>query len=268
MPKLMENIKILREKTGAGMVNCKKALEESNGDMEKSIEILRKKGIAKAAKRSGRETSEGIILVEVDNDNSKGYILEVNSETDFVSRNDKFKDFSRQVMQLVKDKKPASLDDLLKISMKVGSVKDVMDNLSGIIGEKLSIKSFDILNGVSVSSYSHSGGQIGAIVSFDKKIEKSLAVSIAMQIVASDPKYLDIKNVPIEEIEKEKDIYRELLKKEGKPNKIIDMIVDGKINKYYEKVCLVKQEYIKEDKKNIEDVLGDIKIEKFIRYSL
>lgn len=268
MPTL-ETIKILREKSGAGMVDCKKALEESSDDIDKAMELLRKKGIAKAAKRGERETREGIIKLAVNSDNTEGYVLEMNSETDFVALNDQFKDFAQKAIDLAKEKKPKDLAELLNLGMDGGTLKEGLDNLSGVIGEKLEIKRYDILASEgTVAAYSHMGGKIGVLVALDKKGEKNLADEIAMQIAASDPKYIIPEEVAKEEIEKEKEIYREQLKKEGKPEKIFEKIMEGKINKYFEEVCLVKQEYIKEDKKKVEDILGDVKVEKFIRYSL
>lgn len=264
----LELIKQLREKTGAGMVDCKKALEESSGDAEKAIEILRKKGIAKAAKRGERETSEGLILIDVNELSNEAYILEMNSETDFVARNEQFQNFSKEIMNIIKDSKPADLETLLAFSKEDMSVKESLDNLSGTIGEKLNIKRFEILSGASVAAYSHSGGKIGVLVALDQANKGDLAFDIAMQIAATDPKYLKPEEIPADEIAKEKEIYKEQLLKEGKPENIIDNILEGKVKKYHEEVCLLKQEYIKDDKKKVEDILGDVNIEKFIRYSL
>ena len=264
----MDLIKRLRDSSGAGVGDCKKALEEAQGDIDKAIEILRKKGIDKAAKRGDREAHEGLVLVDVNSDLNEGYILEVNSETDFVSRNDKFKDLAKSIMDIIKEKKPANLEELFVIDMENGTVKDVVDSLSGTIGEKIVIKGFEILKGESVAKYSHMDGRIGVMVSFDKKIDNTLATDIAMQIAASNPKYLNPEDVDADELSKEKEIYTEQLKKEGKPEEIIEKILVGKVNKYYGEVCLVKQEFIKEDKKMVEEVLGDAKVVKFIRYSL
>jgi elongation factor Ts len=264
----MELIKTLRDKTGAGISDCKTALTEAVGDMEKAIEILRKKGIAKAAKRGDREVSEGVILVGVNAKNNEGYILEINSETDFVARNDKFKEFSANVFDIIKEKKPTDLGSLFSLPMDNVTVKETLDTLSGVIGEKLGIKGLDILTGGTVAAYSHMGGRIGALVSLDKEEQGELAREIAMQVAAANPKYIYPEDVPAEELAKEKDIYREQLKKEGKPENMIEKILEGKLNKYFEEVCLVKQEYIKDDKKKVENILGGVKVEKFVRYSL
>ena len=265
----LETIKILREKSGAGMVDCKKALEESGDDIEKAIEILRKKGIAKAAKRGEREAAEGIIKIDVTEDKKEGYIVEINSETDFVARNEQFQNFANEAMNLIKEKRPSNLDELLALEMEGMTVKEKLDNLSGVIGEKLDIKKFDVLKTEgTVAAYSHMGGRIGVLVSLDKAGENDLAYEIAMQIAATDPKCITPEEVSEEDLNKEKEIYKEQLLKEGKPENIIEKIMEGKVNKYYEEVCLVKQEYIKEEKKKVEDILGEVKVEKFIRYSM
>lgn len=264
----MEKIKQLRGKTGAGISDCKKALDESNGDIEKAVEILRKKGIAKAAKRGEREACEGIIKIDVNETHNEGYILEINSETDFVSRNKKFQNFVDSILEIIKNNKPENLDDLKSAKMEASIVQENLNNLSGTIGEKLDIKRFDILSGATVAAYSHMGGRIGVLVALDKPTEDPLARDIAMQVAAANPKYITSDDVPEDEINKEKEIYSEQLKKEGKPENIIEKILEGKIKKYFEEICLVEQEYIKDDKKKVKEILGDIKVKKFIRYSL
>lgn len=266
----MEKIKELREKTGAGMVDCKKALDEAGGDMDKAVELLRKKGIAKAAKRGERDTSEGVVKLAVNEDASEGYILELNSETDFVARNEKFQEFADKTIEIIKSQKPADLDALLSAPMGDGAtVGENLDTLSGVIGEKLVIKRFDILSTTgTVAGYSHLGGRIGVLVALSTKGSEELAGDVAMQIAAVNPSYINPEEVPSEETDKEKEIYRAQLLKEGKPENIVEKILEGKINKYYEEVCLTKQEFIKDDKKKICEILGDTKVEKFIRYSL
>jgi elongation factor Ts len=264
----MDNIKLLREKSGAGMVDCKKALEESEGDIEKAMEFLRKRGIAKAAKRSDREASEGIVMVAANEDGNEGYLLEINSETDFVARNEKFQKLAQEAFDLLKINKPTDLDGLFNLTMENGTLKENLASLSGTIGENIGIKRIAILQGPSVAAYSHAGGRMGVLVSLDKAGETELAREVAMQIAASNPKYIKREDVPAEEIEKEKEIYKETLKKEGKPEQIMEKIILGKLDKYYEDVCLLEQEYIKDEGKKIKDILGDIEVEGFIRYSL
>lgn len=250
------------------MVDCQKALKESGDDLEKAIEFLRKKGIAKAAKRGDREANEGIIKISVNTEGTEAYMLEVNSETDFVARNEQFQKLVDQILELIKSEKPSDLDALNALSLDGSNVKDVVDSLSGVIGEKLGIKQFAILTGGTVSAYSHLGGRIGVLVALDKSDQKELAMDIAMQIAAANPKCIRAEELNTEEVEKEKEIYREQLVREGKLENMVEKILEGKIAKYYEEVCLLNQEFIKDDKKKVKDILGDVKIEKFVRYSL
>jgi elongation factor Ts len=264
-----KTISELREKTGAGIVDCKKALEETNGDIHKAAEILREKGIAKAAKRTDREASEGVIKVAVNNDNNEGYMVEANAETDFVALNEKFQAFADQVLAIIKAQKITGRDALLAASMDNGTVKDNLDNLSSVIGEKLDIKNADTLSSSgTVVAYSHMDGKIGVLVALDKTGQAELGHDIAMQIAAMHPKYISREQVPAEEINKEKEMYTDELKREGKPENMIEKIIVGKLNKYFGETCLVDQEFIKDDTKKIKDVLGEVKIEKFIVYSL
>lgn len=264
----MELIKQLREMTGAGMVDCQKALKEANNDLEAAVDILRKKGIAKAAKRTDRDTNEGVIKVGTNDAGNEAYVVELNSETDFVSRNEKFQAFADSVLELIKNNKPANLEELLSLKMSVGTVQEDLDNLSGTIGEKMSVKRFDIISGETVAAYSHLGGKIGVLIALDKSGQAELAADLAMQVAAASPKYLNSSEVDPEELAREKEIYKEQLSKEGKPEAMIEKILEGKAAKYYSEVCLVDQEYIKDDKKKVKDILGGANILKFVRYSL
>ncbi len=264
----MELIKKLRERTGAGMVDCQKALKEANDDLDLAVEILRKKGIAKAAKRGDRETNEGVIKLAVSDNNDEAYILELNSETDFVSRNEKFQEMAEAILEIVKRDKPADVEALLNSDMNGVSVKDALDTLSGTIGEKMIINNMAIIQGASVSAYSHLGGKIGVLVALDQPGKKDVAADIAMQVAAANPKYLVPAEVSSDDLEKEKSIYKEQLLKEGKPEAMIEKIVEGKMSKYYSEVCLTEQEFIKDDKKKIKDILGGANILKFVRFTL
>ena len=264
----MELIKQLREMTGAGMVDCKTALDEADNDLTKAVEILRKKGISKAAKRASNEAGEGLVLVAANDAKNEGYILEVNSETDFVARNEKFLSLVKAIMEIIKDKRPADLAALSALTMAGGTVQEALDHLSGTIGEKMSIKNFAIVSGATVAAYSHLGGRLGVLVALDQPGKDELAMNIAMQVAASNPKYLVPSEVAADELAKEKEIYKEQLVKEGKPAAMVDKIVEGKMGKYYSEVCLTEQEYIKDDKKKVKDILGGANIIKFVRYSL
>ncbi|MHB8903696.1 MAG: translation elongation factor Ts [Patescibacteria group bacterium] len=264
----MELIKQLREMTGAGMVDCQKALKEANNDLNLAVEILRKKGIAKAAKRTDRDTNEGVVKVSVNAEGNEGYILELNSETDFVSRNDKFQSFAESAIQLLKENRSEDLKALLALKMQDMTVEETLANLSGTIGEKMEIKRFDIIKGATVAAYSHLGGKMGVLVALDQPDKSELAMDIAMQVAAANPKYLVPAEVEASDMAKEKEIYKEQLIKEGKPEAMVDKIVEGKMGKYYSEVCLTEQEFIKDDKKKIKDILGGANIIKFVRYSL
>lgn len=265
----LELIKDLREKTGAGMGDCKTALEEANGDIDKAIEILRKKGIAKAAKRSDRETGEGLVKVAVNAAQNEGYIVEIGAETDFVVRSDNFQQFAEKLINFIVEKAPADLEDLMAMHFDKGSVSEDVDAFSSVVGEKLEIKKYQkVASAGTVAVYSHSGGRIGAVVAIDKAGEAELARDVAMQVAAANPKYIAPEDVAESELASEKDIYAEQLRKEGKPEEMIQKIMAGKINKYYEEVCLVKQEYIKDDSKKICDLLKEAKVEKMVRIAL
>jgi elongation factor Ts len=250
------------------MVDCKKALDEAANDLNKAVEILRKKGISKAAKRTDRETNEGVVKVAVNDSKTEGYAVEVNAETDFVSRNDKFQAFADSVLELVKTHKPSDLAALLALPLDGSTVEEGLAALSGTVGEKMGIKRLAIVTGASVAAYSHLGGRLGVLVALDQPGQEVLAGEIAMQVAAANPKYLLPAEVDPEEMAKEKEIYRAQLLKEGKPEAMVDKIVEGKMGKYYSEVCLMEQEYIKDDKKKVKDILGGAKILKFVRYSL
>jgi elongation factor Ts len=256
----MENIKKLREQTGAGIVDCKKALEESGGDIESAVEILRKKGISKAAKRSDKEANEGVIKVDVNSDGNEGYILQINSETDFVAKNEEFQKMANDIMEMIKENKPQDMEELLNSTMDGVTVREKVDNLSGIIKEKIVLNKYDILQAPTVGCYSHMSGTIGVLVGVDTAGKDELAKDLAMHIAASNPQYIKPEDVPPEELEKEKNIHREQLKEENKPEEIIERIIEGKMNKYYEENCLLKQEFIKDEEKKIEDLLEEVKI--------
>lgn len=264
----MEKIKQLREKTGAGIVDCKKALEESGDDIEKAIEILRKKGISKAAKRADKEATEGTIKVATNDQGNEGYILQINSETDFVARNEQFTEMADAIMEVIKQNKPSDLEELKSSTLDEATVGERVDNLSGIIKEKITLTRFDTLQASTVGAYSHIYGTIGVLVGLNEEGKRDLAKDIAMHIAAADPQYISPSDVPQEEIEKEKEIHREQLKEEGKPEEIMEKIIEGKINKFYEENCLLKQEFIKDEDKRVEEILGNTKVDNFIRYSL
>ena len=247
------DIKALREETGAGMMDCKKALEESQGDMEKAREWVRQRGLAKAEKKADRVTNEGYISSYVHGTGKVAALVEILCETDFVARNEQFQKFVDEILALITANEPADLDALHALPMASGdTVKTSLDHMSGTIGEKMEIKNFSVTKSVgTVAAYLHAGGTIGVLVSLDTADRADLARDIAMQVAAANPRYINPEEV-----------------REGKPVEMIDKIMPGKINKYYEEVCLIKQEYIKDDKQKVQDVLGAVKVLKFVRFSL
>ncbi|QQS60596.1 elongation factor Ts [Candidatus Falkowbacteria bacterium] len=265
----MEQIKLLRERTGAGIVDCKNALQEANGDLDTAIDILRKKGIAKAAKRGDREATEGLVKVGLNTAGTEGYIFEINAETDFVVRNDQFKEMADKIMAVIKEKSPATLEEVLALSVDGTSIAETLEHMSGVIGEKIGLSRYTKLTSTgTLGSYVHAQGNIGVLVALNASGQTELAQNIAMHIAAASPRYIKPEEVDPAELEREKSIYREQLATEGKPDEMIEKIMMGKLGKYYEEVCLLKQEYIKDDSKKVEDILNGVGIESFIRYSM
>ncbi len=277
-------VKELRDKTGAPMMDCKKALTESNGDFDKAIEILRKKGASVAAKRAERSANEGVIKTKILNDGKTGVIVEINCETDFVANSDDFQNFADYLLNAISELKPASVKDLMDSSFKGKKISDVHQEVTGKIGEKLEVSRYKIQevdNGLFVD-YIHHGAKLGVLIKSENTIGidandlTGLLKDIAMQIAAMKPLYLSIAEVPKENIESEKEIYREVARKEGKPEQILDKIAEGKLNKYYEDVCLLEQAFIKDNTKKVREVINDfnkenssqVKLSDFTRFHL
>ncbi|MDD8019043.1 MAG: translation elongation factor Ts [Bacteroidota bacterium] len=270
-----EMVKQLRDKTGAGMMDCKKALDEANGNMDLAIEVLRKKGAATAAKRADKTANEGIIVAKISNDAKRGIIVEVNCETDFVARGNDFVEFANSVAHIAFEKSPANVAALLALSHPSGkTVADALNDLVGKIGERTEIKRFSIIsspNGI-VESYVHMGSKLGVLVELGAEfnpVNKTLARDIAMQVAAMNPNVVARENVGKEVVEKEIEIYRQQAKNEGKPDHIADKIAQGRLEKYYQEVVLLEQSFIKDAGKAIRELLNaGITIKQFIRYQL
>jgi elongation factor Ts len=251
----------LRQKTGAGMMDCKKALTEAEGDFDKAIEILRKKGAAVAAKRAERSANEGLVLTKISDDKSKGVIVEVNCETDFVAKSDDFMAFSEKVLDAVYEKEPESVEALLEENKTLNT--QLIDIL-GKIGEKIQISRFAVEkaeNGVIVD-YIHPGSKLGVLIVIDnvtsgKDEISAIGKDIAMQVAAMKPICVYREEVPKDLVEKELDIYKELARKEGKPEQILEKIATGRLNKFYQENCLAEQAYIKDNSKSVNDLLKE-----------
>ena len=246
------DVKTLRERTGAGMLDCKKALDACEGNMDKAIDWLREKGISKAAKKEARIAAEG--LSEIFTSDNKAVILEVNSETDFVAKNDEFKTFVKVVGEAILNSDVKDMDSALELDTENGKVRDYLVNLVAKIGEKISFRRFEVVtkNDDEVFGvYSHMGGRI-SVLTVVKGNNTEVARDIAMHIAAMNPAYLNREEVPVDVIEKEKSIIKEQAINEGKPADIAEKMVNGRINKYYKEVCLLEQPFVKDPDVNVE----------------
>src|ERR1035437_1547712 len=249
----------LRQVTGAGMMDCKKALTEGAGDFDKAIEILRKKGQKVAASRAERDAKEGIVLAKVSADGKKGILVSVNSETDFVARNAEFASFAETVATAAADKFPANIDALKALTFSGSlSINDKLTELIGKIGEKLELSRYEFLNTEKVVAYNHPGNKLATIVGFSKNISDEAGRNIAMQIAAMAPISLDKNDVPQDIVDRELEIGRELARKENKPENMIEKIAQGKLNKFYSESTLLNQEYIREAKKTVIQYLAEV----------
>ncbi len=277
-----KDVAALREKTGCGMMDCKKALTEANGDMDKAIDFLREKGLAAATKKSGRIAAEGVAFACVNDKNDVAVVIEVNAETDFVAKNADFQNFVKMCADTVMENNPADVEALLasKASGSNETVDAVLKDKILTIGENIKIRRFVRFEGV-VTSYIHAAGRIGVIVKFDTSADvaakdgfKEYAKNVAMQVAAANPIYLDEASVPADVLDHEKKILTEQVMNDGKPANIAEKIVLGRIGKYYKEVCLYNQEYVKDGDLTIakyteqtgKELGGDIKITGFVRF--
>lgn len=262
-------VKELRETTGAGMLDCKKALEESNGNMEEAITWLREKGISKAAKKSSRIAAEGLALAKVKG--NKAIILELNSETDFVAKNEEFKNLINTIADTVLDSDATTVEEASKLTVDGKTIEELIVEKISTIGEKLSFRRFEVIekkDSEVFGTYSHMGGKIVALTLLTSNEE--VAKDVAMQVAAMHPLYLNREVVPSEVVEKERTILKETAVNEGLAENKIDMIVNGRLNKYFEEVCLVDQGFIKENKTKVSKYVenNNSEILKFVRYEV
>ena len=263
-------VKELRERTGAGMMECKKALVETDGDIDAAIEHMRKTGLAKADKKAGRVAAEGTVTIKASPDGKSVAILEVNSETDFVSGGDDFKAFANELAELILDKKPANLDEVMNLTMSNGDTVDTnVRALIAKIGEKISVRRFEILETENTfSSYSH-GSRIGVVVEM-KGGNDELGKDVAMHIAATNPVCISEDQVPAENLEKEKEIFTAQAKESGKPDNIIEKMIEGRIKKYLKEITLVGQPFVKDPDMTVEKLLksNDATVVTFCRYEV
>ncbi|MDQ6972347.1 MAG: translation elongation factor Ts [Mariprofundaceae bacterium] len=240
------DVKKLREMTGAGMMDCKKALSETAGDMDGAVDFLRKKGLSAASKKAGRVAAEGMVVALADG--GTGILIEVNAETDFSSKNEIFTSFAKKLGELALSEKPADLEALKALDMEGSSVQDTLTRLISTIGENMDIRRYELaqVDGL-VSAYGHGGGKIGVLVGLKGSADDALADlgrGIAMHIAAVNPQYISRDEVPAEAVERERTVLSERAAASGKPANIIEKIVSGQLNKFYADVCLLEQEYV------------------------
>ncbi|MBQ8073877.1 MAG: elongation factor Ts [Clostridia bacterium] len=262
-------VKELRERTSAGMMDCKKALVESDGDMDKAIEWLREKGLSQAAKKASRIAAEGVVAQYLNEDATVGAIVEVNCETDFVAKTDNFLNFANSVAKHIALANPADVDALLAqkyIDDESKTISDMISDATVAIGEKISVRRFERYETTGVlSTYIHLGGKVGVMVEVAADANgrqndevKTFAHDLALQIAAARPEAVRKEEVDVEKLNKEKEILRAQALNEGKPEKIVERMVEGRIEKYYKEVCLLEQLFVKDGDKTIRGLMGEI----------
>ncbi|MGU9938693.1 translation elongation factor Ts [Empedobacter brevis] len=262
----------LRNATGAGMMDSKKALEEAGGDFDKAVEVLRKQGQKVAAKRADRESTEGAVIAKVNADQTKGIVIALNCETDFVAKNEAFVAMANEIADLALTVN--SKDELLALPYAGITVGEKLTEQTGVIGEKIEIGTFQAIEGAIVNSYIHAGNKIGAVVSLSSNVEgaSEVARDVAMQVAAMNPVALDETQVAQSVIDSELAIAKEQLAAEGKPENMIENIAQGKLQKFFKENTLVHQASIKDGKTSVQDIVkavsADLKVTGFIRYSL
>lgn len=267
-----KDVKELRERTGAGMLDCKKALEEM-GTIDKAIDYLREKGIAKAAKKAGRTAAQGLIFTLEAADAKTAVVLEFNSETDFVAKNPEFVEFGNALVAIVLEKGLSTIEELKAASFQDTTVEGHLTNLIAKIGENMNLRRLEVVKTEGfVTTYNHLGGKLGVIVEMSGEATEAnvtKAKDIAMHVAAMDPKYLESSQVSTDDLDKEREIARKQLLEEGKPEAIVEKILIGKMNKFYEDNCLVNQIFVKAvAKETVAQYAGDIKVLSFKRYKV
>ncbi|AJH79537.1 MULTISPECIES: translation elongation factor Ts [Heyndrickxia] len=265
-------VKELREKTGAGMMDCKKALTETNGDMEKAVDYLREKGIAKAAKKADRVAAEGTTYVL--SEGNHAVILEVNAETDFVAKNAEFQNLVKEIAEHLLKSKPADLDTALQSTMANGStVNDFITQAISKIGEKISLRRFALKtktdNGA-FGEYLHMGGRIGVLTVLEGTTDASVAKDVALHVAAMNPKYISRDQVSEAEVSHEREVLKQQALNEGKPEKIVEKMVEGRLKKYFEEICVADQAFVKNPDQTVGQFVAshNAKVADFVRYEV
>ena len=248
----------LRQQTGAGMMDCKNALVEADGDFEKAIDLLRKKGQKIAAKREGRDAKEGLVIAKTSNEGKKGVLIVLNCETDFVAKNEEFIQFTNSIIELAIEKNPASIDNLKALPLNGTSVEEGITGLIGKIGEKIELSQYEVIESAKVVAYNHPGNRLATLVGLNNEsVDDQIGKDIAMQVAAMNPVAIDKDDIDPEIVERELEIGKEQAKQEGKPENILEKIALGKLNKFYKENTLLNQNYIKDNKKTIRQFLSE-----------
>ncbi|MBG0782287.1 MAG: elongation factor Ts [Bacteroidales bacterium] len=251
----------LRKLTGAGMMDCKKALVESEGNMEKAVDILRKKGQKIAAKRADREAKEGVVLAKSSADNTYGAVLMINCETDFVAKNEDFIKYTESILDLAIANKVTDVEDLKKLDLNGRTVEETITDQTGVIGEKIDIGAFEVVEAAFTASYIHPGNRLATVVGLNQNNNEKLAQighELAMQVAAMDPVAVEESDVPQEIIQRELEIGMEQARNEGKPEEMLEKIAKGKLNKFYRENTLLNQDFVRENKKTVRQYLSEV----------
>lgn len=260
----------LRKLTGAGMMDCKRALEESGGDFDKAVDIIRKKGQLVADKRAERKATEGVVLAKAID--QKGVIICLNCETDFVAKNEDFIKLAESITEVALQEFPANLEELKNLKLNSKPINEILIEQIGIIGEKIELGFYDKLSAPAIAQYIHMDKKLATLVGFNKNVNEQLGKDIAMQVAAMAPVSIDKTDVPQEIIEKEKEIGREQARLEGKPENMLDKIAEGKLNKFFKESTLLNQEFIKDGKKSVNQYIkesdSELKVSSFLRFSI
>ncbi|MFD1037956.1 translation elongation factor Ts [Virgibacillus byunsanensis] len=266
-------VKELREKTGAGMMDCKKALQETDGDLEKAIDFLREKGIAKAAKKADRIAAEGSTFIEVAGNSA--VLLEVNCETDFVTKNDQFKQLLSELGKHIVTQNPKSVDEVLQQPLHGNgdTVDTYINSVVAKIGEKISLRRFALLNKTdndSFGAYLHMGGRIGVLSLLEGTTEEEVAKDVAMHVAAVNPRYVSRDAVSEDEVSREREVLKTQALNEGKPEKIVEKMVEGRLGKFFEEICLLEQNFVKDPDQKVKKYVADkgASVKTFIRYEV
>ncbi|MCT4616035.1 MAG: translation elongation factor Ts [Marinifilaceae bacterium] len=247
----------LRKATGAGMMDCKNALTEANGDFDEAVSIIRKKGMAIANKRADREATEGVVLSKVSADKKKGAIITLNCETDFVAKNDGFVEFATRILDLALENMPADLEALKALELDGRKVEEHVNEQTGVIGEKIELSYFDKIEAESAIAYIHAGNKLATLIGFNNDIDEQMAKDVAMQAAAMAPVGIDKEDVPADIVEKELEIAKDKARNEGKPEAMLDKIAQGRLGKFFKECTLLNQAFVKDNKKSIKQYLTE-----------